>query len=766
VGQFLLSCAVFFLCLLQTPTPPFIVQGAATDSICIQAVEEKYDVLKKEFDEVNSKFENASKDIEQLKDANKKANADISGYQKMADDANKKMAAAKEFLDKHDEFQREMDRLKDFERMYESARRESEDLKQDMEAQTVKNDALKHGGDAAPDSDTLAGMGAKSRRGRAATKGNGKYTGSGPLQRAHSIGNSTHVLGPWVKKAILTVGVEGQDDVASKLVLVRMLTKLGEKKSEDVSISGRIAHFMTAAAQHFQKASAADGPTIDQAAAESAMRSVGMRKEYVQQALQVVTQKQGPWLDKNAFADALATAQSLAAWHKIDVGRKGFASNGDVITFLEGCGYQSDDCEEFILRADPEQNGTITSQRWVDEWNRHLGTRMDVQMPAMPATAVAHVAAQGVSATKMFRNAANSIVFTRGKPTAGTQTSNAEAQGRNAQDSSFAGGGQIGLQPSPMGRMLEIKDLQIETAEANYEAAVEQIGQLLAFIKARCDHHETQVRSMRGQLHLLSQLKQTSHVTQGTCTSPYVAPQGAGLVSQQLQDPQDLDPFPPFSEMYKRGCAVSVQVKHARTKLKDIVRDFHPGSEPTMSRSIVWLAKMLHGMLASKMVCDAADISMDLPMSSYAAFCADWMRNRFGVEALVRKGCLELDASLQVHRQHSLFVEVLASFFEGKHGSAEQRAFLHCYSLVGDVMDRRRQPRDSAMPRELTLDVALDISGRVLPYASALERTRLKDSLLAVCSDTVLGDRGVRQCKTHIVLCRLLRPGVKNLRAL
>ena len=152
-------------------------------------------------------------------------------------------------------------------------------------------------------------------------------------------------------------------------------------------------------------------------------------------------------------------------------------------------------------------------------------------------------------------------------------------------------------------------------------------------------------------------------------------------------------------------------------------------------RSMSWLCKILHSIVTSKMSSDAVDLAMDLPMSSYAAFSADWMRNRFGVEALVRKGCMELEKSLRQHRDQSLFIELMDGFFDGKYGSAEQRAFLHCYSLVGDVMDRLRLTRDSVAPREISLSTALDILKRVLPYASDADQQHMEDTLFTVATE-------------------------------
>jgi hypothetical protein len=193
--------------------------------------------------------------------------------------------------------------------------------------------------------------------------------------------------------------------------------------------------------------------------------------------------------------------------------------------------------------------------------------------------------------------------------------------------------------------------------------------------------------------------------------------------------------FPTFAEIYQSGSNLSVQVKQTRTKLVDLVQDFRPGSSgPAAPRSIVWLSKILHDLLGSKMASDAVDVSMNLPMSSYAAFCADWMRNRFGVEALVRKACLELESSLRSHRKHSQFVELLADFFDGKYGSAEQRAFLHCYSLVCDLMDRQRQTRDEPHAREIPMADAINILNLVLPYVTDRDRRRIEQTIKSVAS--------------------------------
>jgi len=131
---------------------------------------------------------------------------------------------------------------------------------------------------------------------------------------------------------------------------------------------------------------------------------------------------------------------------------------------------------------------------------------------------------------------------------------------------------------------------------------------------------------------------------------------------------------------------------------------------------------------------------MDLPVSSYAAFCADWMRNRFGVNGLVKKACLELESSLQFHRDKSVLVELVSDFFDGKYTSAEQRVFLHCYTLVGDYMDRQRLPREAPHAREISLPSALDILHRVLPYASELHQNNFKELLLEAVLDDESAD--------------------------
>ena len=42
----------------------------------------------------------------------------------------------------------------------------------------------------------------------------------------------------------------------------------------------------------------------------------------------------------------------------------------------------------------------------------------------------------------------------------------------------------VSLQPTALGKLLDMKDVQIAAAEASYKSAVEHIAQLLAFIKA------------------------------------------------------------------------------------------------------------------------------------------------------------------------------------------------------------------------------------------------------------------------------------------
>ena len=913
-------------------------------------------------------------------------------------------------MDRYDEFKTEMDRLKEIEVLYERACREVDDLKQELESAMARG-GFNDGGDTFPDDDLLEGMADKSK---------GRSGGKKRRQvKSYSL-STAHLLGPWVKKEILTAGAEGEDGVASKLLLVRMLAKSCLKTNADTSISRRMTDFMQVAEKHFQTLSHA-GRGLNEAQAEEAMLSVGLRKDYIKRALELETNMSGQLLDRNAFANAIATANAMAAWNKIDLDRKGIVSNASVITFLEECGYSADESEDFVHSADPHQGGKITEERFLEEWRRHAGTTIDVQ-PALSATTSAQVVALGVSSTKMLRaggGGSSSITFSRAKPQIGTQTSDAEAAGRNPHDPSVPGGGSTSLQPTPMGRLLEMKDQQIDKLEADYRAVVDQIAQLLMMMKARTDHHENQISEiktvnvkMKNQLHKLRSPAVSGMITvygggdqgsveplapglQWESVSPldisetdteivneelaillqeetqvsredliriglsnvshdcyiksgdvYMKPsmfrqqdvmglqwhsvyassladthteilhqefaealqqqsrftredlhsfglsnippncfiragdppgsrwkevgpekpmkgaeienealaaalkegleitgealdkinvplshdsyikvgdtyyQAAGdryfkprqvtsvplapglqwhrvgkldiadsdaeIINDEfaaaLQDGarfsrKELDRFklsglshdcyvkvgneyykpaifaqsdtptnagsagggmgifPSFSDMYQKGSTFSVQVQQTRTKLGDLVKEFRAGTGGLAApRSIVWLSKVLHGILGSKMASDAVDMSMNLPMSSYAAFCADWMRNRFGVEALVKKAGLELESSLRMHRKHSLFVDVLADFFDGKHGSAEQRVFLHCYSLVCDLMDRQRQPRDAPHPREISMSDALRIMSLVLPYATDRDRGRIEISIKSVSS--------------------------------
>merc|ERR1712216_25573 len=198
-------------------------------------------------------------------------------------------------------------------------------------------------------------------------------------------------------------------------------------------------------------------------------------------------------------------------------------------------------------------------------------------------------------------------------PQASTQTSDIEAMGRDPRDPSVAGGGAIGLQPTPMGRLLEMKDQEITRAEWNYEAAVDQIAQLLGFIKARTDHQELHVENLRAQIESLRARLHPNMISQGTITPRLEAPQVAGMVPSQPevtvqvpierlaeQSPSQhteewsstvpVESFPPFNQIYRNRSEHSVRVGRARTKLRDLVKEFHRVSaDPPGPRSILWL---------------------------------------------------------------------------------------------------------------------------------------------------------------------------------
>ena len=124
--------------------------------------EQKYSTLQKNFDELSVKYESASKDIARWRGIADEANGKIDSFKKSADDATKKLEDASEFVNRYDEFQKEMDRLKDFETEFLRARREADDVKQEMEAMTATG-GFNNGAGLAVDDDLLAGMGAKSR---------------------------------------------------------------------------------------------------------------------------------------------------------------------------------------------------------------------------------------------------------------------------------------------------------------------------------------------------------------------------------------------------------------------------------------------------------------------------------------------------------------------------------------------------------------------------------------------------------------------------
>ena len=983
----------------------------------VQAAEEKCSTLKTQLDDLTVKFDTASKEIEKWKNAANDANSKIDGYKKMAADADKRIADAKDFIDNLEAYEKEMERLKEFEVLYQRASRELDDTKQELESLMSRGN-FDDGGGSFPDDDLLEGM-----KGHAGNKGKRRLPA-----KSYKL-STAHLLGPWVKKEALTSDAKGEGEVRSQLLLVRLLAKSSMKTKEDTSISRRMADFIQMAEMQFRKSAGGGfaekhlqksaGGGLTEAQAERALLSVGLRKDFVKRALETEMKTSGPLLDKNAFTNAIAKANAMGAWNKIDLDRKGITSNASVITFLEECGYSAEDSEVLIGSADPHQKGSITEERFLEAWSQHAVTTIDVQ-PALPATTSAQVTMLGVASTKLSRavSGSSSITFSRAKPQVATQTSDAEAAGRNPHDPTVPGGGSATLQPTPMGRLLEMKDQRIEKVETDYRAVVDQLGQLLLMLKARTDHHADQMAEfkmvtakLKNQLHKLQSpavssmisayrgpeggtvplapglkwesvneldisesdtelvnaelamvlqehnevsredlnrigLKDVPYDTYIKAGDMYLKPamfrpadvtglqwhsvdassltetdiefvheEFAEALQQQARfswdalnslgifdvphnayvkagDPpgsrwkkigpekpntgdeienealatalqeglelpkevldkidvalshesyikvgdtyyqsagdryfkplsltgvplapglqwhrvgkldiadtdteivneefaaalqhglrfsrKDLNRFglsslshdcyvkvgdeyfkpaifahrpdadslggsmnnfarfPTFAEIYQSRSNVSVQVKQTRTKLVDLVQDFRPGSSgPAAPRSIVWLSKILHGILGSKMASDAVDVSMNLPMSSYAAFCTDWMRNRFGVEALVRKACLELESSLRSHRKHSQFVELLADFFDGKHSSAEQRAFLHCYSLVCDLMDRQRQPRDEPHAREIPMADAMNILNLVLPYVTDGHRRRIEQTIKSVAS--------------------------------
>ena len=145
---------------------------------------------------------------------------------------------------------------------------------------------------------------------------------------------------------------------------------------------------------------------------------------------------------------------------------------------------------------------------------------------------------------------------------------------------------------------------------------------------------------LRQELKLLRY--KTPMITQSTCTQPFQEPitpfqelKDDSHLKSSMESTQEMprtSSIPSFGDMYQKGSELSVQVHWSRTNLGDLVKFFMPGSGATPGpRSLEWLNKMLHGIIASKMSNDAVDMSLDLPMSSYAAFCADWMRKRFAV---------------------------------------------------------------------------------------------------------------------------------------
>jgi hypothetical protein len=729
----------------------------------VQEAEDRYRTVKEVYEKVKVQYENVSKDITHWKEKAAEALGEIEGYKKAKEDAEKKLADAKEFVDKYDEFMKEMNRLKEV---------EAEFKRKALEFEEALNDFGGGAGAALGHHDEFSEFQEKAK------KSSGAMIRRMMLLKKYIVTSKAGVLGPWVEA---DAPDEADPENESKLLLVSMLAKQGRKVRTDVSISSRMQDFKKLVAQHFMRAAGGPAKTIDGETAEKAMTRMGLRADFIKQSLDTVNEKtmlrmpdeiltggveKGSlakvpgrrWLDKNAFADAVAMAQSLSTWSKIDREHKGTVTNADVTTYLQGIGYSNNDCEEYVHHADFEQKGCISKEMWVDAWSKHIGTTIEVEA-AFSATAVANVSAVGVSATKMFRNAGNAIVFTRARPQMGTQTSFAEAMGREAGDSS-AGGGSTGLQPSSLGRMLQKKDQEITKAEAKYVDAVNQISQLLRIIDLRTRHYQQEIKDLKQKLEVYDLNNKAPRLTQGTDTRdlayqdvhalhpldsarPLVSPRSPLPYSPtaELRDLEETLPplFQAHSEVYMRRPELSVQVRLTRTRFADLVQDFAPHSGAIAPRSMTWLSKILHAILGSKMVSDAVDMSMNLPMASYAAFCADWMRNRFGVEALVRKSCLQLDASLRAHSQQSDFVQLLADLFDGEYGPAEQRVFLHAYSLVADLMDRQRVPLDTPEPHEISLSAAVDIVRRVLPYAWPLDAAGINNALLApLATDSLL----------------------------
>ena len=482
----------------------------------------------------------------------------IEVFKARAEEAESKLAAAKDFLDNFEEQKAEIERLKNVEAKYARMHGELENVRQTLENSGGTAEASSAEG---PDHELLAGM---------------RVRGGKSIARKRSLAIKTYqlegkgsALGPWVPRDLMKAGAENQQEMGSKVALVRTLVtagmklaSMGKKIHEDVSISGRMLDFVRVAERHFDRAEqkhgrpalvdkeggtgagivslgglsiqkgqledgvggrggaaigtgeGVSGPktmsdghrVIDHKVAAETMTQAGLSKAHVERALEMVAERNGPWFDKNTFSEAMHAAQSLAAWSKMDIERKGKVSTDVVISWLKDCGYSDQDCELLIYSADPGNSGEIEETQWVMQWSRFLASSMEVHA-ALPATSVVHVTPVGVPPAKLFRSSsgvgADGLVFSKGNPQAATQTSETEGMGRDATDPNVAGGGMVSLQPTAMGKLLDMKDVQIAAAEASYKSAVEHIAQLLAFIKANVDHHEAQMAQLTSELKLL-----------------------------------------------------------------------------------------------------------------------------------------------------------------------------------------------------------------------------------------------------------------------
>lgn len=127
-----------------------------------EAAEARLKEVQEQLDEVNEKFRKSAAEISKWKEMALKASDQVEVFRSQAKDAEKKLKEAAHFADDFDKFQAEMERMKEFERMYQRAMRECEELKQELEFLKSNKGAGEDDAEE-PDDELLVGMETKAR---------------------------------------------------------------------------------------------------------------------------------------------------------------------------------------------------------------------------------------------------------------------------------------------------------------------------------------------------------------------------------------------------------------------------------------------------------------------------------------------------------------------------------------------------------------------------------------------------------------------------